>query len=633
MSDGPRAVGSRLVGHGDREQPTPLRVGCSLRSDRDRELVVDCLDAFDAVTVSTQSAESLATAPVDLCIIDQQALESVGQQLIDRHGPDHPVPCLLVTDSWETVQTGESTVIPEPLQPLVTDVIAPPLQETELRRRLHVLVEMRRQSKQLAHSTAHHQELLELLPEAVLLVDSAGIQYANTAAESLLGSDEVALVDRPLTEFVADADRSTVTELLETARQSQTTEFVSFELEIDDEAVVIEAAGTAVGLDGDTVELVCRDLTGRKQREARLELYEMAMDEATVGITITDARQADNPLIYANDRFEQLTGLDREWMLGQNPRFAQSERTNPETVAEIREAVDKGEAISVELLNQCADGTEWHNALDISPIYQDGELTHFLGFQRDITASHTQRNQLAVLDRVLRHNLRNRLNVVLGHAETLADGTSTEAVPLHATTICETAEELLALSEKTRRFRAALETDAESTETADMVPIIEDCLTAISEEYPAATISYESPERVDVQSSAVIRFALSELLSNAVDHSDQDQPHVDVSISETDTEVRVRITDDGPGIPADERQAFADTTETPTDHAIGIGLWLVRWAVDNAGGELDYEEADPRGSSITVRLPSTEAPETKHSARLPFAASTDRETDEPGDSI
>jgi PAS domain S-box-containing protein len=608
MSDEPPAVGSRLVGHGDREQPTPLRVGCSLRSDRDQELVIDCLGSFDAVTVTTYPAESLATAPVDLYVIDQPALESVGQQLIDRHGPDDPVPCLLVTESWETVLAGESTAIPESLQPLVTDVIAPPLQEPELRRRLHVLVKMRRQSKRLAHSMAHHQELLELLPEAVLLVTGDTIRYANTAAESLLGADESALLDRPFEEFVAGADRSTVTELLETTRRSQTAEFVSFELDIDGETVTIEAAGTAVGLDGDTVELVCRDQTGRKQREARLELYETVMDEATVGITITDARETDNPLIYANDEFKRLTGVDHEWMLGRNPRFAQTERTDPDTVAEIREAVDNGEAISVELLNQRADGTEWHNALDIFPIYQDGELTHFLGFQRDVTASHTQRNQLAVLDRVLRHNLRNRLNVVLGHAETLANGNSTEAVPLHASTICETAEELLALSEKTRRFRTAVETDSKTAKARDLAPILENCLATISEEYPGATISCDIPERVDVQSSGVIRFALSELLSNAVDHSDQNEPYVDVSVTETATGVRVRIADDGPGIPKDEQQAFTDTTETPTDHAIGMGLWLVRWAIDSAGGELDYEEADPRGSIVTVRLPSNGSP-------------------------
>jgi PAS domain S-box-containing protein len=299
-----------------------------------------------------------------------------------------------------------------------------------------------------------------------------------------------------------------------------------------------------------------------------------------------------------------LTGHDGEGLLGQNPRLVQSPRTDPETVAEIRKAIDAGEPISVELINQRADGTEWYNALTISPVHQDGELTHFLGFQRNVSASRAQQNQLAVLDRVLRHNLRNRLNVVLGHAETLTDGTSTEAVPLHAGSICKTATELLALSEKTRRFRTAVEADAETTATVDLGGLVEDCLGPLREEWPAASFECTVDETARVQSGNAIRFAVTELLTNAVDHTESGTPQVTIEATTADGEVEIRISDTGPGIPADERQAFDDMTETPTDHAIGIGLWLVRWAVDSAGGDLEYEGRDPHGSRITIRLPA-----------------------------
>lgn len=598
MSDGVSAT-SRLVGHNDRDQPTPLSVSCSIRSDQDRAVVVDCLGSFGAVTVSTVGPESVVASAFDLCVIDQSTLDAVGDRL-----RAHQQPCLLVTDDGTTLLPAESTTIPDDLKPVVTDLIASPVEETELRRRLRVLVEMQRQSKQLARSTAHHKELVETLPEAVLLVSNGAVQYANSAAETLFGATASTLTGTQFTDYLVDSDQSAGAELLDTALRSTTTEFVDLELGIDGQTVHIEAAGTAVGLDGDTVELVCRDRTERHQHEARLRLYETAMDEATVGITITDARQQDNPLVYVNREFERLTGLDSEEMLGRNPRIPQSPRADPETVAEIREAVDNGESISVELLNQSADGTEWYNALDISPVHQDGELTHFLGFQRDVTATRSQQNQLAVLDRVLRHNLRNRLNVVLGHAETIKEGTTPEQIPFHASAICKTAQELLALSDKTRRFRSAINADSEAGTATDLVAILTDCLTELNETYPAATIEYDSPETVQIQSGGAIRFALTELLTNAIDHSDQQTPHVSVSVTATAAETEIRITDTGPGIPAAERQAFEDTTETPTDHAIGIGLWLVRWAVDSAGGELDYEAAEPRGSTVTVRLPS-----------------------------
>ena len=610
----------RVTGPSDTSQSIPLHVVCSLRSSRDRELLVEWLKTVEDVTVSTASPEELVARPFDLCVIDQSALQSVGDQLLARVEREEPLslPCLLFANRTpKPVAGGEAAEIPKRLRPLVTEVIEPPVRKAALRRRLNVVLRIRRQSKQLADSKAHHEELLELLPEAVLLLTNGEIEYANTAAVGLFDTDGTGVVGDRFLDYIADDDRAAATAFLDRTRAGETTlpatesEYVELAVRIEDTIRELEVSGTAVGLDGDTIELVCRDMTSRNRRAAQLELYETVMDEASVGITITDARELDNPLVYVNRRFEELTGRDREWMLGENPRFAQSPRTDPTTVESIRQAVEAGKPISVELINQREDGTEWDNALDISPVYQDGELTHFLGFQRDVTATRTQQNQLAVLDRVLRHNLRNRLNVILGHSETLTDGPPTEAVPLHASTICETAQDLLSLSDKTRRFRAALESDSETTARMDLAPIISECLTVQADETPDAVFDCELSDEVRIQSRNAVRFVLTELLANAVEHADTQTPHVSVSVTETDGEACIRITDDGPGIPESERQAFENTTETPTDHAIGMGLWLVRWAINAAGGELDYAEADPQGSIITVRLPAVSTSEAE----------------------
>ncbi|MFO7832691.1 MAG: PAS domain S-box protein [Halohasta sp.] len=580
---------------------SPLHVACSISADRDRQRLVDWLDSRDRISASTTTPEGLLSLPFDCCVLDRAALLAVGVDLLERVDRERPLslPCLLVADA----DAVDGSAAPETLQSLVTDVIDPPLQTDELGRRLEVLFRIRRQSRQLARSKAHHEELLELLPEAVVLVREGRIEYANTAADSLFRSEAEALVDERFLDSVAESSREAAADLVETARRTGSTEFVELELAVGDEAVTIEAAGTATEIGKGAVELVCRDMTDWNEREARLRLYRTAMDAATVGITITDATAEDNPLVYANRRFEELTGLEVDEMLGRNPRFVQSPRTDQRTIAEIRRAVDAGEPISVELINQHASGTEWYNGLDISPVHQDGELTHFLGFQRDVTAARTQQNELAVLDRVLRHNLRNRLNVIMGHAQTLGEGPGTEAVPLHASTICRTAEDLLSLSDKTRRFRAALDADAGTTARTDLVGIIDDCVDEITAD-DRAVFECQLPEQVPVQSGESVRFALRELLENAVDHSEQPEPEVHVTVEATDGEVTVEIVDDGPGIPASEQQAFDRETETATDHAIGIGLWLVRWAVDTANGTLGYAEADPHGSIVTLRLPA-----------------------------
>lgn len=113
---------------------------------------------------------------------------------------------------------------------------------------------------------------------------------------------------------------------------------------------------------------------------------ERAIDEAPIGITIADARQPDEPLIYLNDAFERLTGYPEEETVGVNCRFLQGENTEDEPVAAMREAIANEEPVSVELRNYRKDGTEFWNKVDIAPIREEGETTHFVGFQTDVTA-------------------------------------------------------------------------------------------------------------------------------------------------------------------------------------------------------------------------------------------------------
>ncbi len=101
--------------------------------------------------------------------------------------------------------------------------------------------------------------------------------------------------------------------------------------------------------------------------EVDFELKERAMDEAPVGITISDPDREGNPLIYANEAFERLTGYSREEVVGRNCRFLQGEESSPEAVAQMAVAIDAGEAVSVELVNYRADGEAFWNEVTIAP--------------------------------------------------------------------------------------------------------------------------------------------------------------------------------------------------------------------------------------------------------------------------
>ncbi|KAB1192599.1 PAS domain-containing protein [Haloferax sp. MBLA0076] len=116
------------------------------------------------------------------------------------------------------------------------------------------------------------------------------------------------------------------------------------------------------------------------------DLKEQAIDEAPVGITIADCTLPDRPLVYVNEAFESMTGYSVESALGRNCRYLQGPKTNPERVAELRTAIENEAAASVELLNYREGGETFWNRVDLAPLSgPNGEVTHYVGFQTDIT--------------------------------------------------------------------------------------------------------------------------------------------------------------------------------------------------------------------------------------------------------
>ncbi|WP_266079925.1 bacterio-opsin activator domain-containing protein [Haladaptatus caseinilyticus] len=138
--------------------------------------------------------------------------------------------------------------------------------------------------------------------------------------------------------------------------------------------------------DDSGVTIVFREVGSFEDVAAELELKERAINEAPIGITIADAESDDEPLIYINEAFEELTGYDSANVIGRNCRFLQGEQSDPGSIAKMRAAIDAEEPVSVELRNYRKDGKEFWNRVDIAPIRdEDGEVSHFVGFQTDIS--------------------------------------------------------------------------------------------------------------------------------------------------------------------------------------------------------------------------------------------------------
>ncbi|RLM53412.1 PAS domain S-box protein [Halobellus sp. Atlit-31R] len=159
------------------------------------------------------------------------------------------------------------------------------------------------------------------------------------------------------------------------------------------------------------VVCVVRDETERRARERELELKEQAMDEASVGIQIADATRPDNPLVYVNGGFEEITGYASEDVLGENPRFLQGEETDAERVRALRDAVANDEPVSVEILNYRKSGTPYWSKLSVTPVSDDdGTVTNYIGIQQDVTDRRQRTERL--------REQRERLELVLSGTKT-----------------------------------------------------------------------------------------------------------------------------------------------------------------------------------------------------------------------
>jgi len=347
------------------------------------------------------------------------------------------------------------------------------------------------------------------------------------------------------------------------------------------------------------------------ERESQLErtiqdlkLKERAMDEAPIGITITEPGTEDNPLIYANDQFRELTGYSTG-RIGEDCRFLQGEETDPETRATLRDAIANGRPESVDILNYRKNGQKFWNRLTIAPIRdEDGSVRNFVGFQVDITERKIRERRLEVLNRVLSHNLRNKMNVIEGYTSMLRSDYD-DAPPEYVDEIEAATRDLMGLAEAVQKIDTVSKPGDGSASTSidDRMRML---LSAFEDRYPDASLDLTLPEEKETIEVAVtgLMTAVREAVENAIEHNDNPEPSVEIAVVNRDDEwVDIDITDDGPGIPEQEVQVL-QSGETPLNHADRLGLWLIYWVINKVGGEFSVSTSESGGTTLHLSVPA-----------------------------
>lgn len=210
---------------------------------------------------------------------------------------------------------------------------------------------------------------------------------------------------------------------------------------------------------------------------------------------------------------------------------------------------------------------------------------------------------LQVLLRLLRHNVRNDINVIRGHAETARAAAREEDVEDSCSVILETTDGLLHQTETVNRLRDVLD-DSAGRVRFDLADVVEEVLAEIRDGHGfEGRLDASGMAPVVVSADPLFPVALQEVVRNAIEHADGSAPTIECSVERDGDVATLRIADDGPGIPEDELAALSSGEESPLSHASGIGLWFVHWIARGSGGDATVRNRPGGGTIVELTLP------------------------------
>ncbi len=490
------------------------------------------------------------------------------------------------------------------------------------------ITERRRDKERLRQQKDVLQTIFDNIPVVVTLFDEEGtILLANTQFEKTLGWS------RDRIERQADALEQlfpprSVRQEARAVIQEASGDWREFRVQARDGSLT-EMMGAVVELvDGRRIGIGV-DITEKKERQKRLRLLEAAVEHTRLPILITEADPLDDPgprVVYANPAVHDMTGYEADEMRDQSPRMLQGPDTDREALDRIREALEAEEPVREVVRNYAKDGTPYWNDIYIAPVRnEDGEVTHFVSVQDDVTDDIRRREELREAkeaaeeaDRIksalltnMNHEFRTPLTSIISFSRLIAG--KPELAENFADKILGGGKRLLRTLNAVMDF-AELEGGraAETPQRVNVGSLAASVVEAFGDQAERKALSLQ----VDTPDGAVTAFldrhlierVLTHLVSNAVKFTEEGG--ATVHVREAEDEIEIVVDDTGIGIaPEAQPRVFdefyqASDGNDRTHEGNGIGLTIAKRMVEQMGGTIDLESTPGEGTRATVQLPT-----------------------------
>ena len=353
-------------------------------------------------------------------------------------------------------------------------------------------------------------------------------------------------------------------------------------------------------------------------------IFFAAIEMTRMPMILTDPNIPDNPIVFANRAFEDLTLYEQNEVSGRNCRFLQGAQTDRTRVAELRQAIQERRAASVELLNYKRDGTPFWNAVYIAPVFdRDGKLIYYFASQLDITRRRTSEQAFRQAQKMesvgqltagLAHDFNNLLQVVSGNLELLAMNLTDTRLRRFADNATAAVEKGAKLTRQLLAFARKTRLEPKTLNVNELVAGFGEMLRSTAGGLVELRFDLDRSVGATRADPVHLEMALLNVVINARDAMPLGG-NVTVATSNVRLDedslpagdyVCLSITDDGEGMPPHVRERATEPffTTKPSGKASGLGLAMAHGFVQQSLGRLDIESEPGRGTTVRMLFPA-----------------------------